>query len=74
MTNFDFCESNNILFQERELPTKIKGFSYHDDEGRFIVVVNTKLGILQNKKTAAHELRHIMRGENNNESYIEYTI
>lgn len=72
MTNFDFCESNNILFQERELPTKIKGFSYHDNEGRFIVVVNSKLGIIQNRKTAEHELQHIMSGENENKTYIEY--
>ena len=72
MTNCDFCESNNILFQERELPTKIKGFSYHDDEGRFIVVLNTRLGIMQNRKTADHELRHIMKGEHDNPNYIEY--
>lgn len=72
MTNFDFCESNNILFQERELPTKIKGFSYHDNEGRFIVVVNSKLSIIQNRKTAEHELQHIMSGENENKTYIEY--
>lgn len=73
MTEDVYCECNDVIFQERDLPTKIKGFSYHDDEGRFIVVVNTKLGILQNKKTAAHELRHIMRDDNYDYSYIEYT-
>lgn len=72
MTEDEYCESNEILFQERELPTKIRGFSYHDDEGRFIVVINTRLGILQNRKTAAHELRHIMRGDHYDRSYIEY--
>lgn len=72
MTTEMFCECNQVTFQERELPTKIKGFSYHDDEGRFIVVLNTRLGILMNRQTADHELRHIMRGENEDKTYIEY--
>lgn len=72
MNEETFCESNDIIFRELELPTSIHGFSFHDDEGRFIVVLNTKLGIMQNRKTADHELQHIMRGENENKSYIEY--
>lgn len=72
MTEDVYCECNEVIFQERELPTKVRGFSYHDDEGRFIVVLNTRLGILMNRKTAAHELRHIMRGEHDDATFIEY--
>lgn len=72
MTEESYCESNDIIFRELELPTTVHGFSFHDDEGRFVVVLNTRLGIIQNRQTAAHELRHIMRCENENKSYIEY--
>lgn len=72
MTEATYCECNDVIFQERELPMKIRGFSYHDEEGRFIVVLNTRLGIMQNRKTADHELRHIMRGDHVNNDFIEY--
>lgn len=72
MTKESYCECNEVIFQERELPYKIRGFSYHDDEGRFIVVLNSRLGILMNRKTAGHELRHIMRNEHENKNYLEY--
>lgn len=72
MNEETFCESNDIIFRELELPTSIHGFSFHDDEGRFIVVLNSRLGILKNRETAAHELRHIMRGDHENKSFIEY--
>lgn len=72
MTLNAFCEYNEIMFQERNLPTKIKGFSYHDDEGRFIVVLNTKLGILKNKDTTKHELLHILRDDHYNPGFMEY--
>lgn len=72
MTEETFCESNDIIFREMELPTTVHGFSFYDDEGRFVVVLNTRSGILKNRETAAHELRHIMRGDNANTAYIEY--
>lgn len=72
MTKAAYCECNEVLFQERNLPTKIRGFSFHDDEGRYIVVLNSRTGILQNRITADHELNHIMRGDNDAADFIEY--
>lgn len=72
MTDADYVEMNEITFQPRNLPTKIRGFSYHDDEGRFVVVINSRLDRSTNESTAAHELRHIKRGDHGNRTYQEY--
>ena len=72
MTKADYIEMEEITFQSRNLPTKIKGFSYHDDEGRYVVVINSRLDIRTNKSTADHELRHIKRGDHMNTLYYEY--
>lgn len=74
MTKEDYVESNEIVFRSMNMPNGIKAFSFHDDEGRYIIFYNENLGILQNRKSAAHELDHIMRGENEDPSYLEYTI
>lgn len=72
MTNAEYVEENGIIFQPRNLPTTIRGFSYHDDEGRYIVVINSRLDVRTNKSTADHELRHIKRGDHSNMLYYEY--
>ena len=72
MTKAEFVSENNITFQVRNLPVRIHGFTYHDDEGHYFVVLNSRLGSTMNKRTAKHELRHIMRGDTDNIKYVEY--
>lgn len=72
MTEAAFISANDITFLARDLPVSIRGFCFHDDEGRYIVVVNSRLDRQMNKRTAKHELRHIMRGDNDNLNYAEY--
>lgn len=72
MTVSEYIASNGITFQQRDLPVGIRGFTYHDDEGRYIVVLNSRLGVLMNRRTADHELLHIMRNESTKLSYKEY--
>lgn len=72
MTYEDYVESNDVLFKGMSMPNRIKAFSLHDDEGRYIVFYNENLGILQNRQSAAHELEHIIRGDNEDTDFIEY--
>ena len=55
-----------------DLPTTVRGFCYHDDNGEEYVVVNARLTREQNRRTYDHEKRHIDRGDMLNEDYHEY--
>lgn len=55
-----------------DLPTSIRGFVFHDDDGEPVIVVNARLTHEQNRKTYKHEKTHIQRGDMFNKSYIEY--
>ena len=72
MTKAEFCEANEIITQVRDLPTRVKGFSYHDEDGRYIVVLNARLPSATRHASADHELRHIMRGDHENRGFVEY--
>ena len=54
------------------LPTTVRGFCFHDDDGEAFVVVNSRLTREQNRRTYDHEKKHIDRGEMFNEDYHEY--
>lgn len=54
------------------LPQCVKGFVCHDDDGEAIIVLNSRLSREQNKKTYAHERRHVLREDLDNVDYIEY--
>ena len=72
MTLAEYCDYNEVLTQVRDLPTRIKGFSYHDEDGRYIVVLNARLPIEMIHASADHELRHIIEGEHDDCLYREY--
>lgn len=55
-----------------DLPTSVRGFCYHDDNGEEFVVLNSRLTHEQNLKTWAHEQEHIARGDMYEPNYIEY--
>ena len=54
------------------LPTTVRGFCYHDNDGEPYVVLNARLTREQNRKTWKHERKHIDNGEMFNEDYHEY--
>lgn len=54
------------------LPTSVKGFCYHDNDGEAFIVVNARHTREQNRRTYDHEKRHIDRGDMFNEDYHEY--
>lgn len=72
MTLEDYISSNNIIIREMDLPDHVDGFSYHTDDGEYIIVVNSKQGIIKNRNTVTHEIQHIIRGDHENTDYIEY--
>jgi Zn-dependent peptidase ImmA (M78 family) len=55
-----------------DLPTSIRGFCYHDDDGEDYIVLNARLTREANQETYVHERRHILRGDMDNEKYIDY--
>lgn len=54
------------------MPTTIRGFCYHDNDGEAFVVLNARLTREQNRRTWDHEQDHIERGDMFNEDYHEY--
>jgi len=55
-----------------DLPTSIRGFVYHDDDGEPVIVLNARLTHEQNRRTYEHEKEHILRGDMYNANYNEY--
>jgi len=55
-----------------DLPTSVRGFCYHDDNGEEYVILNARLTREQNRKTLRHEKKHIARGDMYEPNYIEY--
>lgn len=55
-----------------DLPTTIRGFCYHDDDGEEFVILNSRLTHEINQSTWIHERRHIRRGDMYNKQYKEY--
>ena len=58
--------------QMMDLPTSVRGFCYHDDDGEEFVVLNSRLTREQNRRTYKHERGHIARGDMFEPSYNEY--
>ena len=55
-----------------DLPTSVRGFCYHDNDGEAFIVLNARLTREQNKKTYDHEQDHILRGDMYEPTYNEY--
>lgn len=56
----EFCNRFDIHIRILDsLTTKIRGFCYYLD-GEFIVAINSKLSIEEQRKTALHELSHVL--------------
>jgi hypothetical protein len=55
-----------------DLPTSVRGFCYHDDDGETYIILNSRLTREANLKTYKHEQEHITRGDLYNADYHEY--
>lgn len=65
-------EYDSCIVRVENLPTRIRGFCYHDDDGTAYIVLNARLPHEMNRKSYQHELSHIQRGEMYDENYHEY--
>lgn len=64
--------TDNRQAQLLDLPTTVRGFCYHDNEGEEFIVLNSRLTREANRKTYDHEQKHIERGELYEPTYLEY--
>ena len=55
-----------------DLPTSVRGFCYHDDDGEEFVILNSRLTREQNMTTYNHERKHLLRGDMYEPNYNEY--
>ena len=55
-----------------DLPLSVRGFVYHDDDGRPVIILNARLTREQNASSYLQELKHIERGDLDNLNYFEY--
>ena len=55
-----------------DLPTTVRGYCFHDDDGEEFIVLNSRLTWEQNQITYDHERGHINRNELHDKNYIEY--
>lgn len=65
-------EYDEYCTRMENLPTTIKGFCYHDDDGRCYIVLNAKLTNEVNKESYIHEVAHISKEEMYDAGYTEY--
>ena len=55
-----------------DLPTSVRGFCYHDNDGEEFVILNSRLTREQNMTTYDHERKHLIRGDMYKPNYNEY--
>ena len=63
-------DEEKVILQD--LPTSVRGFCFHDDDGEEYVVLNARLTREQNRKTLEHEKKHIVNGDMYESTYNEY--
>lgn len=66
----DEYDEYRVIYQN--LPVSIRGFCFHDDDGRITVVLNARLTRELNRASIAHEITHILRDDLDDPGYIEY--
>ena len=54
---------NEVYVRLLSLPLHVRAFTVPDPQGDYNVYVNSRLTLAQMKKSVAHELRHIARGD-----------
>lgn len=73
MTDEDYCELNGVIIRPTTaLPRSVGGTCYHDEEGREYILINLYCSPEKQKRSFAHEVRHLRRGEMYDVYYHEY--
>lgn len=72
MTDRAFMECHGVRVLLQDLPCTVRGFVVNDDPDGYLIVVNSRLSIDQQRRAVKHELQHIQRGEVGDPSYCEY--
>ena len=73
MTDAEYCQINNIIIRtSTELPARVSAVCYHDEDGNEFILVNNLCSPEKQKRSLAHEVRHLRRGEMYNAHYREY--
>lgn len=68
-----YISINNVTVRcTYELPKRIRGFTYHDDDGHEFIMINGNLSPEAQRETLKHEVNHLMRGDMYNPEYKEY--
>lgn len=65
-------DEDDVRIIMQNLPNRIHGFCYHDDDDNVFVVLNARDSHFRNLQTLDHELRHIRRDDLHNKKYKEY--
>ena len=63
-------EERKVILQD--LPTSVRGFVFHGEDGEPVIVVNSRLTREANQRTFLHEKKHIERNELTDPTYHEY--
>ena len=73
MTDEDYCEMNGVFVRtSTELPASIGGLCYHDDDGNEYILINSYCSPEKQKRSFAHEVRHLRQGDPYDIYYVEY--
>lgn len=66
----DEYDDTTVILQD--LPSTVRAFCYHDDEGHAFMVINSRLTLEEQRKAYRHEKKHIKAGDMYNSDYTEY--
>ena len=72
MMDPEAMEMNDYRVTLANLPVSIRGFVIIEEDGVPRIVLNMNLTREMNRRTMAHEIRHILAGDMENPDYKEY--
>ncbi len=72
MTDDFLDEFGEYCTRLQNMPTSIRGFCFHDEDGRCTIILNARLTWESNRSSWLHELKHIHRNDLDNPDYREY--
>jgi len=67
-----YIEDKSVTVVTRDLPTTIHGFICLGEDYEPCIIINSRLPQEIQRRTFAHELRHLSSGQLYDEGYVEY--
>lgn len=65
-------EYDEVRVLVEDLPYSVRGVCYHDDDGNDYIILNSRMPREIQRRTYAHEMRHILHGDMYNPHFCEY--